>query len=116
MQTLLPSPRIKAKDASDSKSPEGNGSGGSAGGVKAAPAVQSNSSKAATVETAIEYIRKLQKAQQEKEEIINKKDEEVEALRGELAQLRRRSSTSTPNVVEEPKKEADSGTEMVDAT
>ncbi|KAF2491936.1 hypothetical protein BU16DRAFT_98603 [Lophium mytilinum] len=116
MQTLLPSPQIKAKDASDSKSPEGNGSGGSAGSVKAAPAVQSNSSKAATVETAIEYIRKLQKAQQEKEEIINKKDEEVEALRRELAQLRRRSSTSTPGVVEEPKKEADSGTEMVDAT
>ncbi|KAF2815940.1 uncharacterized protein BDZ99DRAFT_484736 [Mytilinidion resinicola] len=116
MQTLLPSPHIKAKDAGDSKSSESNGSGGSVGVVKAAPAVQSNSSKAATVETAIEYIRKLQKAQQEKEEIISKKDEEVEALRRELARLRRGSSTSTPSLVEEPKQEADSGTEMVDAT
>jgi hypothetical protein len=111
MQTLLPSPQIKAKDADDSRSLEGGGSG-----KPMTAAQQSNNSKAATVESAIEYIRGLQKLQMEKEEIISKKDEEMEALRRELAALRRVSVTSASTPVEETKKEGDNGTTMVDAT
>jgi hypothetical protein len=77
MQALLPSPSIPAKEE---KSPDSS-------------AAQSNNSKAAKVESAIEYIRELQKLCQDKDRLIDQKDLEMEALRKELAALKRDGST-----------------------
>lgn len=79
MQALLPSPQLGPKDC---KSPE------SAAG-------QSTNSKAAKVESAIEYIKQLQKQCQDKDKLLDEKDQEVEALRKELAALRRSSISET---------------------
>ncbi|KAJ4286140.1 hypothetical protein N0V90_013489 [Kalmusia sp. IMI 367209] len=78
MQALLPSPQLGAKE---SKSPE------------IMTAAQSNNSKAAKVESAIDYIKALQKQCSEKDRLLDQKDQEVEALRKELAALRRCSSS-----------------------
>jgi predicted RNase H-like nuclease (RuvC/YqgF family) len=83
MQALLPSPQIGAKE---SKSPE------------SMTAAQSNNSKAAKVESAIEYIKALQEQCSEKDRLLDQKDQEMEALRKELATLKRSSSTEgTPS-------------------
>jgi len=59
---------------------------------------QSNNSKAAKVESAIEYIKQLQKQCSDKDHLINQKDQEVEALRKELAALRRSDSVGSGSV------------------
>lgn len=83
MQALLPSPQIGAKE---SKSPE------------SMTAAQSNNSKAAKVESAIEYIKALQEQCSEKDRLLDQKDQEMEALRKELATLKRSSSAEgTPS-------------------
>ncbi|KAJ4358564.1 uncharacterized protein N0V89_003148 [Didymosphaeria variabile] len=78
MQALLPSPQLGAKE---SKSPE------------SMTAAQSNNSKAAKVESAIDYIKALQKQCAEKDRALDQKDQEVEALRRELAAFKRSDST-----------------------
>ncbi|ORY17418.1 hypothetical protein BCR34DRAFT_37427 [Clohesyomyces aquaticus] len=107
MQQLLPSPQILAGDA---KSPD------SAGGSQS----QSNNSKAAKVESAIEYIKQLQKQCSEKDNLLDKKDQEMEALRKELAALRRSNSVgSSSNPAEsetQMKSESKSGSEAENAT
>ena len=80
MQALLPSPVLNAKDAAKNLD---------AGGA------QSNSSKAAKVESAIEYIKQLQQQCFEKDRLLGKKDQEMEDLRKELADLKARSSNET---------------------
>lgn len=83
MQALLPSPQIAAKDA---KSPDSSS------------AAQSNNSKAAKVESAIEYIKQLQKQCLDKDRLLDQKDQEMEALRKELAALKGAGSeSSTPS-------------------
>ncbi|KAJ4373818.1 hypothetical protein N0V83_002557 [Neocucurbitaria cava] len=79
MQALLPSPLIAATDA---KSPESF-------------AQQSNNSKAAKVESAIDYIKQLKQQVSEKDDLISKKDEEMDQLRKELAALRRSDSVGS---------------------
>ncbi|KAF2021636.1 hypothetical protein BU24DRAFT_457599 [Aaosphaeria arxii CBS 175.79] len=89
MQALLPSPNIPPGNANEEKSPESSA------------AAQSNNSKAAKVESAIDYIKQLQKQCSEKDELIVKKDQEMEALRKELAALKGVSgptNASTPTV------------------
>ncbi|KAF2867102.1 hypothetical protein BDV95DRAFT_631253 [Massariosphaeria phaeospora] len=76
MQALLPSPNISAKEPKEAKSPD-SGSG-----------AQSNNSKAAKVESAIDYIKELQQQCSDKDRLIDQKDQEVEALRRELAALK----------------------------
>ncbi|KAF1958674.1 hypothetical protein CC80DRAFT_514738 [Byssothecium circinans] len=78
MQALLPSPDINAKDTA--KSPDTGGP-------------QSNNSKAAKVESAIEYIKQLQQQCFDKDRLLDRKDQEMEALRKELAALKANSST-----------------------
>lgn len=62
-------------------------------------AAQSNNSKAAKVESAIDYIKVLQKQCADKDKLLDQKDQEMEALRRELAALkqsRESSSAETP--------------------
>ena len=80
MQALLPSPHLGAKEC---KSPE------------SMTAAQSNNSKAAKVESAIDYIKALQKQCSDKDKLLNQKDQEMEALRKELAALKRSTSSET---------------------
>lgn len=80
MQALLPSPHIDAKEA---KSPE------------LSSAAQSNSSKAAKVESAIDYIKQLQRQCSDKDRLLDQKDQEMEALRKELAALKRSDSITS---------------------
>jgi predicted nuclease with TOPRIM domain len=104
MQDLLPP--SSQTGTPDAKSPE--------------TAAQSNNSKAAKVESAIEYIKHLKGEVSAKDRLLEQKDVEMEALRKQLAELRRSSSagisssesaeivaemkqepTSTPAAVEE---------------
>jgi predicted RNase H-like nuclease (RuvC/YqgF family) len=78
MQALLPSPQLGAA-VPDAKSPEAN-------------AQNSNNSKAAKVESAIEYIKQLKQEVSERDDLLSQKDQEMDALRKELAALRRSSS------------------------
>ncbi|KAL6712516.1 hypothetical protein ACN47E_000393 [Coniothyrium glycines] len=82
MQALLPSPQIGAASP-DAKSPTESA------------AQQSNNSKAAKVESAIDYIKQLKQQVSERDDLLNKKDEEMEQLRKELAALRRSSSVGS---------------------
>lgn len=82
MQALLPSPLLGATTVVEAKSPE-------------TAAQQSNNSKAAKVESAIDYIKQLKQEVSERDELLSKKDEEMEQLRKELAALRRSSSVGS---------------------
>ncbi|KAF1995827.1 hypothetical protein P154DRAFT_333683 [Amniculicola lignicola CBS 123094] len=86
LQALLPSPQISAKDAV-AKSPD-----------SASAAAQSSNSKAAKVESAIDYIRQLKKEGSDKDRLLDQKDAEMEALRKELAALRRGSSAGSSDI------------------
>lgn len=91
MQALLPSSRFGA--TSDAKSPETS-------------AQNSNNSKAAKVESAIEYIKQLKQEVSERDELISKKDSEMDALKKELAALKQsQSEGSAPEVTTQPKNE-----------
>ncbi|KAF3045602.1 hypothetical protein E8E12_010476 [Didymella heteroderae] len=108
MQDLLPPGSQTATP--DAKSPETQG--------------QSNNSKAAKVESAIEYIKHLKGEVSKKDELLQQKDMEMEALRKQLAELRRGSSagmsssgSSAENTVEtEMKREPVSTPAAVDET
>lgn len=76
MQDLLPP--SSQTGTPDAKSPE--------------TAAQSNNSKAAKVESAIEYIKHLKGEVSAKDKLLEQKDAEMDALRKQLAQLRRGSS------------------------
>ena len=87
MQALIPSPHLAARDA---KSPDSSST-----------AAQLSNSKAAKVESAIDYIRTLKQQCSEKDRLLDQKDREMEALRKELATLRRSgSATSNVNAME----------------
>ncbi|KAF2271138.1 hypothetical protein CC78DRAFT_573514 [Lojkania enalia] len=103
MQALLPSPNGGAKD---SKSPE------------VGSAAQSNNSKAAKVESAIEYIKQLQKECSDKDRIIDQKDQEVEALRKEVAALKGEQGSNPPETASQMKVESEptSASESENAT
>jgi hypothetical protein len=91
MQALLPSPRFG--NVSDAKSPETN-------------AQNSNNSKAAKVESAIEYIKQLKQEVSERDELLSKKDSEMDALRKELAELKQsHSDSSASEAATDPKTE-----------
>lgn len=89
-------------------------------------AAQSNNSKAAKVESAIEYIKQLKGEVSKKDELLQQKDIEMEALRKQLAELRRGSSagfsssdSSAENIteiVDEMKTESSSTPAAVDET
>lgn len=80
MQQLLPfAQQVKEKEG---KSPENS--------------IQSNNSKAAKVESAIGYIRELQQEVSDKDKLLAQKDQEMDALRKELAALRQSSSAGSP--------------------
>ncbi|KAA8614715.1 phosphorus acquisition-controlling protein [Pyrenophora tritici-repentis] len=85
MQALLPSPQFGATP--DAKSPESN-------------AQNSNNSKAAKVESAIEYIKQLKQEVSERDNLLTQKDQEMDALRKELAALKRSSSEGSVSEVE----------------
>jgi predicted RNase H-like nuclease (RuvC/YqgF family) len=91
MQALLPSPQLGATPT-DAKSPETN-------------AQNSNNSKAAKVESAIEYIRQLKQEVSERDNLLTQKDQEMETLKKELAELRRSSSSGASSVAEQMKAE-----------
>jgi predicted nuclease with TOPRIM domain len=94
MQALLPSPQLGA--IPDAKSPETN-------------AQNSNNSKAAKVESAIEYIKQLKQEVSERDDLINKKDQEMDALKKELAALKRTGSeAATPEAAAQLKAEPSS--------
>jgi hypothetical protein len=84
-------------------------------------AAQSNNSKAAKVESAIDYIKHLKSEVSAKDQLLQQKDAEMEALRKQLAELRRSSSagvssdSSTENAAE-LKKEPISTPAAVDET
>lgn len=77
MQALLPSPLLDPTP--DAKSPE-------------SAAQQSSNSKAAKVESAIDYIKQLKQEVSERDELLGKKDQEMNELRKQLAALKRNSS------------------------
>jgi predicted nuclease with TOPRIM domain len=87
MQALLPSPQLNAKDGSV-KSPE------------LPMSAQSNNSKAAKVESAIEYIKQLQKECSEKDRLLRERDEEMGALRKQLAALKSGEAATSPSSAE----------------
>ncbi|KAI4653867.1 hypothetical protein J4E93_001635 [Alternaria ventricosa] len=94
MQALLPSPQLGA--IPDAKSPETN-------------AQNSNNSKAAKVESAIEYIKQLKQEVSERDDLIIRKDQEMDALRKELATLKRKGSdVLTPEAAAQLKAEPSS--------
>ncbi|CAG5177797.1 uncharacterized protein ALTATR162_LOCUS8383 [Alternaria atra] len=94
MQALLPSPQLGA--IPDAKSPETN-------------AQNSNNSKAAKVESAIEYIKQLRQEVSERDDLISQKDQEMDALRKELAALKRTGSEAlTPEAAAQLKAEPSS--------
>jgi hypothetical protein len=105
MQDLLP-PGSQT-GTPDAKSPE--------------TAAQSSNSKAAKVESAIDYIKHLKSECSVKDQLLQQKDAEMEALRKQLAELRRSSSagmssdSSTENATE-LKKEPVSTPAAVDET
>ncbi|XPS71193.1 hypothetical protein M3J07_003380 [Ascochyta lentis] len=105
MQDLLP-PGSQT-GTPDAKSPE--------------TAAQSNNSKAAKVESAIDYIKHLKNEVSVKDQLLQQKDAEMEALRKQLAALRRSSSagvsseSSTENTAD-LKKEPVSTPATVDET
>ncbi|CAA9965381.1 hypothetical protein CFE70_008902 [Pyrenophora teres f. teres 0-1] len=104
MQALLPSPQFGA--TSDAKSPESN-------------AQNSNNSKAAKVESAIEYIKQLKQEVSEKDNLLSEKDQEMDALRKELAALKRSSSEGSVSEVEaasQPKAEPSSSPNVENET
>jgi chromosome segregation ATPase len=78
MQALLPSPLLGATP--DAKSPETN-------------AQNLSNSKAAKVESAIDYIKQLKQEVSERDDLLSQKDQEMDALRKELATLKRGSSS-----------------------
>ncbi|KAF2659287.1 hypothetical protein K491DRAFT_712807 [Lophiostoma macrostomum CBS 122681] len=84
MQALLPSPQIPAQ-VRETKSPDSSS------------AAQSNNSKAAKVESAIDYIKQLQKQCSDKDRLLDQKDQEMEALRKELAAFKRSDSAGSSN-------------------
>jgi vacuolar-type H+-ATPase subunit I/STV1 len=101
MQDLLPPSHITP----DAKSPE--------------TVAQSNNSKAAKVESAIDYIKLLKKQCSDKDKMLSEKDVEMEALRKQLAELRRGSSVSSPSASEtapQPKCEPATTTTASDET
>ncbi|KZM20483.1 uncharacterized protein EKO05_0004511 [Ascochyta rabiei] len=75
-------------------------------------AAQSNNSKAAKVESAIDYIKHLKSEVSLKDQLLQQKDVEMEALRKQLAELRRSSSvgvsseSSTENATDLKKEQA----------
>jgi hypothetical protein len=94
MQDLLPP--SSQTGTPDAKSPE--------------TAAQSSNSKAAKVESAIEYIKHLKGEVSAKDRLLEQKDVEMEALRKQLAELRRSSSagissSESAEIVAEMKKE-----------
>jgi vacuolar-type H+-ATPase subunit I/STV1 len=94
MQALLPSPQPGA--IPDAKSPESN-------------ALNSNNSKAAKVESAIEYIKQLKQEVSERDDLISQKDQEMDALKKELAALKRTGSeVATPEAAAQLKAEPSS--------
>ena len=96
MQALLPSPQLGATP--DAKSPESN-------------AQNTNNSKAAKVESAIEYIKQLKQEVSERDNLLSQKDQEMDALRKELAALKRSSSEGSVSQVQatsQPKAEPSS--------
>lgn len=96
MQALLPSPLLAPTP--DAKSPE-------------SAAQQSNNSKAAKVESAIDYIKQLKQEVSERDELLSKKDQEMDELRKQLAALRRSTSVSSvPEPVAELKAESSPST------
>ncbi|KAI8937633.1 hypothetical protein NX059_005339 [Plenodomus lindquistii] len=96
MQALLPSPLLAPTP--DAKSPE-------------SAAQQSSNSKAAKVESAIDYIKQLKQEVSERDELLSRKDQEMDELRKQLAALRRSSSVSSvPEPVAEMKAESGSST------
>ena len=84
MQALLPSPSPQIP-ARETKSPDSSS------------AAQSNNSKAAKVESAIDYIKQLQRQCSDKDRLLDQKDQEMEALRRELAALKRSDSVGSSN-------------------
>ena len=109
MQDLLPP--SSQNGTPDAKSPE--------------TAAQSNNSKAAKVESAIEYIRHLKCEVSAKDKLLEQKDVEMEALRKQLADLRRTSSAGissddgiekTTELEKEPVSTPAAVTEAVDET
>jgi vacuolar-type H+-ATPase subunit I/STV1 len=76
MQQLLP----LAQQVKEGKSPENS--------------IQASNSKAAKVESAIGYIRELQQEVSNKDKLLAERDQEMEALRKELAALRQGSSAA----------------------
>jgi uncharacterized protein (DUF3084 family) len=66
-------------------------------------------SKAAKVESAIEYIKQLKQEVSERDDLINKKDQEMDALKKELAALKRTGSeAATPEAAAQLKAEPSS--------
>jgi hypothetical protein len=78
MQALLP----LAQQVKEGKSPENS--------------IQSNNSKAAKVESAIGYIRELQQEVFDKDRLLAEKDQEMDALRKQLAALKQTNPDSPP--------------------
>ncbi|KAI4652757.1 uncharacterized protein J4E78_007584 [Alternaria triticimaculans] len=94
MQALLPSPQLGA--IPDAKSPDTN-------------AQNSNNSKAAKVESAIEYIKQLKQEVSERDDLISRKDQEMDALKKELAALKGKGSeVLTPEAAAQLKAEPSS--------
>jgi predicted nuclease with TOPRIM domain len=94
MQALLPSPQLGA--IPDAKSPETN-------------AQNSNNSKAAKVESAIEYIKQLKQEVSERDDLISQRDQEMDALKKELAALKGKGSeTLAPEAAAQLKDEPSS--------
>jgi hypothetical protein len=79
MQALLP----LAQQVKEGKSPENS--------------IQSNNSKAAKVESAIGYIRELQQEVSDKDRLLAEKDQEMDALRKQLAALKQTNPESSPS-------------------
>ncbi|KAJ4340218.1 hypothetical protein N0V95_007571 [Ascochyta clinopodiicola] len=84
-------------------------------------AAQSNNSKAAKVESAIDYIKHLKCEVSLKDQLLQQKDVEMEALRKQLAELRRSSSVgvsseSSTESAADLKKEPTSTPAAVDET
>jgi hypothetical protein len=79
MTALLPSPQLSGKEA---KSPEPGGP-------------QSSNSKAAKVESAIDYIKQLQQQCLDKDRLLDRKNQEMEAMRQELAAMKGSGSTGS---------------------
>ncbi|EKG16643.1 hypothetical protein MPH_06097 [Macrophomina phaseolina MS6] len=81
LQSLIPSPTIKPKDANTSGTPANSSSPEDSQQKKDE---KQSSSKASTVENAIEYIRLLKKKDEERDREMMKQRKEIEELRKRL--------------------------------